>query len=450
MNTHPQEFVSELKTAGRTPAPKLKAIRFELKCGAILLVDQRPGASVTAIKLHLKGGHSLDPVGLEGLASLTGSLLDQGTKHRTEEDIAELLEPKGGGLRGEANGVSGSIAGDAWKKLAELISEVVCEPSFPKDKFARQKGRLLDRLLIERDEPRAQAGRLFRKLIYGEHWMGRPTHGSFETVQKIERKHVVAFHAKNWCPTRAVIAVCGDVDPETACRFFDRKLQNWKPKKKLARPDVVFPERGQRCDAFFANRQQVHVYLGHLGITRDNPHYAALVVMDHILGTGPGFSNRISQKLRDEQGLAYTVHADVHSTAGVFPGMFTAYIGTSPEHIERATKGFLREMKRIRTELVDTSELELAQNYLLGSYALGFERAARRANFMISAERFGLPPDYLQSLPDRFAAVTAENVRAAAKACLHPEQPCFVVAGPVKKREVEALFSKLMGRRAAK
>ena len=439
-----------LKAAGRIAAPKLEVLRFELSCGATLLVDQRPGASVTAIKLHLKGGHSLDPVGMEGLASLTGSLLDQGTKRRSEQEIAELLEPKGGGIRGDANGVSGSIAGDAWKQLAELVAEVVCEPSFPKDKFTRQKGRLLDRLLIERDDHRTQAGKLFRKLVYGKHWMGRVVYGSLESVARIERKDVVAFHAKNWCPNRAAIAVCGDVDPEAVRRYFNRKLKNWKSKKKLARPDIQFPERSPRCDAFFANRQQVHLYLGHLGVTRDNPHYSALVVMDHILGTGPGFSNRISRKLRDEQGLAYTVHADVHSSAGVFPGMFTAYIGTSPEHIERAIKGFLREMKRIRNELVDDVELELARNYLLGSYALGFERASRRASYMISSERFGLPADHLESLPDTFAAVTAADVREAARACLHPSKPCFAVAGPVRKKDVEAMFAKALGRKRTK
>ena len=450
MNDAVHTPASKPKADSRIAAPRLNVVRFELDCGAVLLVDQRPGASVTAIKLHLKGGHSLDPAGLEGLASLTGSLLDQGTKSRTEEQIAEVLEPKGGGIRGDANGLSGSIAGDAWKQLAGLIAEAVCEPSFPKDKFARQKERLLDRLLIERDDHRTQAGRLFRRMVYGKHWMGRAVYGSLESVVRITRKDVVAFHAKNWCPTRAAIAVCGDVDPETVRRFFNRRFKAWTSKRKLERADIRFPERASRCEAFYAKRQQVHVYLGHLGITRDNPHYSALVVMDHILGTGPGFSNRISRKLRDEQGLAYTVHADVHSSAGVFPGMFTAYIGTSPEHIERATHGFLEEMKRIRDDLVEEHELELAVNYLLGSYALGYERASRRTNFMISAERFGLPPNYLESLPDKFAAVTAHDVREAARACLFPDKPCFAVAGPVRKRDVEAIFAKLLGKQGSK
>ncbi|MFT5287024.1 MAG: zinc protease, partial [Planctomycetota bacterium] len=350
----------------------------------------------------------------------------------------------GGGLQGDANGVSGSIAGGAWKLLLGAICEVICEPSFPADKFARHKGRLLDRLLVERDDPRSQTGQLFRKLIYGDHWMGQTVYGSLESVERIQRKHLVAFHAKNWCPTRAVIAVCGDVDPEEVRKLFNRKLRTWKPKAKLSRPSLSFPDRAPRFDVFAADRQQVHVYFGHLGVCRDDPNYTALVVMDHILGTGPGFSNRISQKLRDQMGLAYTVHADIHSSAGAFPGMFTAYIGTSPQHLELALRGFIEEMHRICDELVLESELELAQNYLLGSYALGFERAARRSNYMISAERFGLPADHLSRLPDKFAAVTAEDIRSAARACLFPAQPCLVVGGPIKKSEVKSLFSKLL------
>ena len=210
--------------------------------------------------------------------------------------------------------------------------------------------------------------------------------------RRIQRRQLLAFHKANWCPTRTVIAFCGDVDPVQVRKLFDRLLRRWAPKKPLSRSDQLLPDLLPRADVFPADRQQVHVYLGHLGVRRADPRYPALVLMDHVLGTGPGFSNRISRRLRDEEGLAYSVHADIHSSAGVFPGMFTAYIGTSPEHLERAVAGLLEEIRRIQEQPVERDELELARSYLLGSYALGFERAARRVNYMISAERFRTPP----------------------------------------------------------
>ena len=109
-------------------------------------------------------------------------------------------------------------------------------------------------------------------------------------------------------------------------------------------------------------------------------------------------SNRISRRLRDELGLAYSVSANIHASAGLLPGTFTAYIGTSPDKVTTAIDGFLREIRRIQDEPVERDELEVAKDYLLGAFPLGFQRASRRAGYMIAAHLHEFPPDNLQRL----------------------------------------------------
>jgi zinc protease len=158
--------------------------------------------------------------------------------------------------------------------------------------------------------------------------------------------------------------------------------------------------------------------------------------MDHVLGTGPGFTNRISRKLRDELGLAYSVNANIHSSAGILPGMFTAYIGTSPEHVDTAVKGFLAEIHGLQATPPSPEELEVAKSYLLGSFPLGFERAARRASYMVSAELHHFPADNLERLLTQFASVTAEDVQRVARTHLHPGASCLVASGPVRREDL--------------
>jgi zinc protease len=164
--------------------------------------------------------------------------------------------------------------------------------------------------------------------------------------------------------------------------------------------------------------------------------------MDHVLGTGPGFTSRISRRLRDELGLAYSVSAAIHSSAGVLPGLFTAYIGTSPRHLATAVAGFRDEIRRLQRQRVPRAELEVARSYLTGSFALGFERAARRVQTLVSAERNGLPDDHLEQLVRAFDAVTAADVQRVAQAHLHPDLACLAVAGPVSEREARALVAR--------
>ena len=127
---------------GRIPAPKLNVVRAELACGAVLLVDRRPGAPVTGVKFHQRGGHSLDPVGFEGTAHLTGGLARSG--HRQPyggRDRPRCSSRRVAVFTATRSGLSGAIASDAWKLLAQLMCELVLEPRFPAQKIARQKQR---------------------------------------------------------------------------------------------------------------------------------------------------------------------------------------------------------------------------------------------------------------------------------------------------------------------
>lgn len=420
------------------PSIELPIERRELSCGARLLVSPRPGSPITALAVHLRGGPSLDAPGREGTAYLTGQLIHQGTREHDERAIAERIEELGAHVGGSARGLSGTVVSRDWKKLAALAVELMTTPTYPAREVNRQRKRVLDRLLLERDEPRAQAGRRFRRLVYGDHWLGRPAYGTLESVEAIAPRHLRTHHEKHWCGRRAVIAVCGDVKAASVARELERLLADWNPGTPLEPRTPTLPERSVRVDTFTAEREQVHLMLGHLGIRRADPDYATLVVLDHVLGSGSGFTNRIARKLRDELGLAYTVSANIHATAGILPGMFQAYIGTSPQHVPTALAGFLDEMRRIQDELVPPEELELARNYLVGSFVLGFQRAARRASWMITAERHGLGDDALEELPRRFAAVTSAEVQRAAQKHLYPDACCVAASGPVDQAELEA------------
>jgi len=432
-----REFV-EARTPS-VPRLELPIERFELSCGAVLLVSPRPHATIAAASVHVRGGPALDPEGREGMAFLAGSLVDQGTAKHDEEELAALLEPEGGEAGGDAAGVSGSIVNERWELLLESLAEMAITPTYPAEKVELHRQRLLDRLLVEQDDPRVQGGLLFRHLVYGDHWLGRATYGTRASVARIGARELRAYHKRNWVARRGLIAVCGQVDVQAVRRKCERLFARWPAGTPLVTTPPRFPERAVRSGVFHSKRAQVHVYLGHLGIPRKHPDYSALVVMDHVLGTGPGFTNRIARILRDELGLAYSVNASIHSSSGILPGMFTAYIGTSPDKVQTAVEGFRREIVRIQEELVGEEELEVAKSYLVGSFPLGFERAARRASYMVSAEVHQFPPDYLERLLASFAAVTREDVQRVAREHLFPGQCVLAAAGPLGKQEVARL-----------
>jgi zinc protease len=156
--------------------------------------------------------------------------------------------------------------------------------------------------------------------------------------------------------------------------------------------------------------------------------------MDYVLGTGPGFTDRLSARLRDREGLAYTVWANISQSAGEEPGLFTCYIGTEPENFARVKKEFLEELARIRREKPKPEEVEDAKKYLLGSFPFRFTTDGAIAGQLVAVERFGLGFDFFDRYQQAIAAVTPEDVQAVAQKYLDPEHMVLVAAGAVDEK----------------
>ena len=183
----------------------------------------------------------------------------------------------------------------------------------------------------------------------------------------------------------------------------------------------------------FRAGEQVHLLIGHLGISRKDPDFDALAVMDHILGSGPGFTDRLSKRLRDDLGLAYAVHGGITDTADVVPGLFRVYVGTGSEEADLAVSAVLEEIRGMREGLFSDEEVERSRLYLAGSWVFEFQTVGQRAERLLDLERWGLSLDEPLRWPERVLKVTTREVRAAARRHLHPEKLVRVEYGPIKR-----------------
>lgn len=153
--------------------------------------------------------------------------------------------------------------------------------------------------------------------------------------------------------------------------------------------------------------------------------------MDTVLGDSPGFTSRIPRILRDEQGLAYTTYCHTTRSAGLDPGRFLAYIGTSPDNLAQAVKGLRQQIELITTAPPTAEEVTTAKDYLTGSFVFEFETNEQVTAFLVQAEIYGLGFDYLARFPEEIGRVSAEEVLRVARAHINPHRLTLVVVGPV-------------------
>jgi zinc protease len=172
------------------------------------------------------------------------------------------------------------------------------------------------------------------------------------------------------------------------------------------------------------------VAIGSAGITRSDPAYYAVVLMDAILGDGAGFASRLASRLREDAGLAYVVESDASSTPGLDPGVFWVYTATSPSRVGGALDALHDELGRMRREPPTDEELSTAKAYVRGRDLVGFETNEALAARLVCIERYELGDDYGDRYPALVDAVSRDDVLEAARRVIDLERSATVLAGP--------------------
>lgn len=412
--------------------------RLVLPNGCVALLAEQTTLPVVSLYAVVAYGSRYESDAEAGLASLIGDMLDEGTETRTAQDIALTVEATGARLNtfgGYArSGLSLTALRDDFPQLLAVAADLLRHSRFPEERFAQCRARRLAQLRARTDDARTVASDAFDELVYPGHPARRPIVGYEATVAALTVNDARAAYARYFVPNNLLIAVVGALPVTTMERRIQEVFGDWSPAPDFALPHIPAVARQTEPREQVIPRpdkEQIHILSGHLGVTRTHPDYYALRVMDVILGDSPGMTARIPRVLRDDLGLAYTTYANITSTAGIDPGRFVAYIGTSPENQAKAVAAIRDELERIRQEPVSPEELAAAKAYLTGSFVFNFETNAQRALFLIETEVHRLGADYAQRYPDLIASVTADDVLRVSQAHLNPAAMTTVVSGPV-------------------
>ncbi|MBD3324121.1 hypothetical protein GF339_06025 [candidate division KSB3 bacterium] len=396
--------------------------RWVLDNGLTVLCLENHVLPVVSLEVFVEAGQRYERDEHAGVAVLTGQLLDEGSTHRSGFEIAQAIESVGGILETQSQGASAQVLSQDVRLAIELLAEVLIHPVFPEEKLEQKRQQLLASLEADEDNLPLVGYNLFRDMVYGSHPYHRPRKGYKATLQALSRSDVREYFESYFHPNNTIVAIVGDADPDAVFAYVQQYFGEWQRQPLPPQPDVTIPSPvGPTHTHLPRNKAQTHLYLGHLGITRTNPDFYPLLTMDHILGLGAGFTDRISKTLRDEQGLAYSVSANISLSAEREPGVFMAYIGTSPGNMYRAIDGFLDEIRRIRTDLVSPEELEVAHNYITGNYVFHFETSTQLAHYLVSVERYQLGEDYIWTFPELIQSVTREDILRVARQYLDPD-----------------------------
>ncbi len=427
---------NQVDKSWRKMAPAPAAAR-DIQLGAYSTFDLANGLKVIVVENHklpkVSYQLSLNNEALiegdkAGYTSFAGELINKGTKNRTKAQIDESIDFIGADLSTSASGIFASSLKKHGDKLLEIMTDVLYNPTFPKEEFEKVRKRTASNLASSKTNPEAIASNIRSIVNFGSnHPYGEVQ--TDETIKNITVDDCVKYYNTYFKPNNAYLVIVGDITPEEAKAQANKYFSTWE-KGTIPSFNYNTPTPVKGAQVRFGNKDGAVQSVINISYPVDmKPGSADAIkasLMNSILGGGI-FSGRLMQNLREKK--AYTYGARSNISTDKLLGNFNAFASVRNEVTDSSVTEFLYEMNRIVKEPVSESDLKLAKSSTAGNFGRSLESPQTIANFALNTFRYNLPKDYYNNYLKNVDAVTVADIQAMASKYIRPENCNIVVVG---------------------
>jgi len=414
----------------------VKPERVVLPNGLIVYLLEDHELPLVHIDMLFHTGSEYEPEDKIGMSGIFGQTWTQGgTLTRKPEDVARLLERKaagiGFGISLENGSASLSCRTRDFKEVYDLFTELLLKPGFAKDQVELAKSQALEGLRRMNDDPEEVARREFRGLMFGKSHPYAHV-ATPDTIQKIKREDLLAWHAQTIVPNGAYMAVTGDFDTAAMKKTLNDSLTGWS-KKAVSLPTLLPAPILDHTRIFYIQRpiNQTQIRIGYPGYARHDPDSFAWSVFNELWGSGA--TSRLFRIVRTQQGLAYAVGST--SFVPDQRGIVVAISQTRGFQSIAATQSILKINGELPTTVFTAEEVQAAKDTLINEYIQNFTTPQQIAVATMNNEYFGFPADYLETYPQKIAHVSVADVQRVAKTYIQPTKATVLMVGDLSTFE---------------
>ena len=411
--------------------PEAARFRRTLPDGTAVYVAPSHEFPLITLSITFKGGASLDPPDVPGLVAATARLMREGgtttAKPAEFDEALDFLATEiGVGSSDAFTTATLNCLASGFDESLKLFVDMLRQPGFDAGRLETAKARQLEFLKQRNDDASSIISREWRRLLWGaDHFEGRdPTAAS---VAAMTRERMVGIHRRIFHPGNMIVSVSGDFEEKEMLGRLARAFAGWEKGPPV--PDPAAPTAQLVPGVYHVAKDipQGKVVIGMRSIARDDPDAIPLAILNDILG-GSGFTSRIMQQVRSNEGLAYSAASAVAPKVS-YPGQFQARFESKNPTVALATKIIVDLIGQVRDEPVTYEELETAKLAAVETFPRQFESKPAMLRLFVNDEWTKRPPGYWQTFRDKVSAVTREDLQRVARKHLDPEKMAILVVG---------------------
>lgn len=382
--------------------------------------------------LVINGGQLVESMDKLGVANLTASLLNKGTKNKSVSELEEAIQELGASINIYASKENITISGTSlrrnYEKTLALAQEMLLEPRFDEEEFELLKKATLSRLRQQEASPNSVASNKYNELIYGENNIrAKNTLGNINSVTSITLDDLKNYYNKFISPSVSKLLVVGDISKENVTQSLAKLNQNWEA-KEVTIPEYKTPDAPEKPTVYFydiPNAKQSVLLFGAPALAATDEDYYPASVMNYILGGG-GFASRLTQELREGKGYTYGIRSGFSGTNA--KGAFTISSGVRSNVTLESAQLVKKILEEYPTTFSD-KDLETTKSFLIKSNARAFETSRAKLNMLTNISDYGMSPDYVKDREKIVNNMTKERITELANKYVNPEKMIWLVVG---------------------
>ena len=372
-----------------------------------------------------------------GVASMTAKSLLLGANGKSKSDIEQMVDFLGASIAADAGKEGSFIDADFMakdtEKMLPLVRDLMRAPDFDGGEFDKLRQREIAGLAQEKESPRQVIHRYFDKLVFGDHPYGNPASGNSDSLAELTVNQLRAFHKSYYQPQNVAISVVGDFEPGKMKARLDKLFGDWHNGEVIAKQDlaegqppvdaakVLLVNKGDAIETTFL--------IGGKGISRNNPDYVGLQVVNTILGGR--FTSWLNDELRVNAGLTYGARSAFtpYSQGGVFKISTFTKSDTTKEAIDLALKTYAR----LWQTGIDQPTLDSAKAYVKGQFPPKFETSAQLAGLLSSMYLYGFDDSFINDFQKNVDGLTLAETQRLVQSYFPQDKLQFVLIGNASK-----------------
>lgn len=431
---------SATQTTGKQPAEntqqqasgfKMPAYeQVQLSNGLTLMLMPQHEVPLITVNAVVRAGSIHDTSA--GLASLTAKSLLLGNSLKSKADTELLIDSLGASLETQAGKEGSYISTDFMAKDAKvvlpLIKAVLLEPSFNNQEFDKLLQREVASLKRAKESPRAVISNYFGAQLFGDHPYGKATSGDTQSLAAISRDQVREFHQTFYQPGNTAITVAGDFEPAAMKAYLQQLFGDWQTTQMSTQVELNPAPAPTEAKVLLVDKPdaiETTFMIGGKGISRDDPDYVGLQVINTILGGR--FTSWLNDELRVNSGLTYGARSAFipYRDDGVFRISTFTQTATTDEAMALALKTY----DKLWQQGIDQATLDSAKAYVKGQFPPKYETSGQLAGLMADMYLYGFDDDFINDFENQVNGLTLADSQRLIKQHFPRQNLQFVLIG---------------------